>query len=206
MLREGGAMSEREVGSTPASTDPDELEREFFESLRQAAWIFEKESNGRFHGPVMACRAVVRFIKLRGHGVELAGPFWRIAEAFEDLERGGKPGLFAKKVSANKERDRSPERKVIHRLAAAALEGLVNLGDELSVAAAHVARYVNDWPGMGHQNVKDVTVINWRKQQQRPNNRHQDFGFIVKAVLAGRDPRGEIESLLKNGPPALWKR
>src|SRR5262245_5837466 len=108
---------------------PDEVEAEFAETLRQAAWIFENEKNGRFLGSIIACRAVARFIYRRNGGAELAAPFLHIAEAFEELEKGGTPRLFSKKTALEKERERSPERKHIQRLAAMALEVLVTLGD-----------------------------------------------------------------------------
>ena len=106
---------------------PDKVEQEFAETLRQAAFIFEKETDGRFQGTILACRAVARFIHLRGGGAELAAPFLHIAEAFEELRRGGNPSLFEKRSVPEKERQRSPERKHIHMLAAAALEVLVKL-------------------------------------------------------------------------------
>jgi hypothetical protein len=113
--------------STSKPAHPDPVEREFAETLRLAAYIFEKEKNGRFLGSITACKAVARFIYQRGGGAELAGPFLQIAEAFKALERGNKPRLFAKKSAPEKERERSPERKHIHMLAAAALEVLVKL-------------------------------------------------------------------------------
>src|ERR1700730_9217224 len=153
--------------SEPAG--PDQVEQEFAETLRLAAYIFEKEKNGRFLGSITACKAVARFIYLRGGGAELAGPFLQIAGAFQALERGGKPRLFAKKSAPEKERERSPERKHIHVLAAAALEVLVKLtprgsniwGDDNKIrlsAANKVARAVSKWPGMGAQHVTGKTV------------------------------------------------
>ena len=106
---------------------PDEVEKEFIETLRQAAFMFEREKDGRFHGSILACKGVVRFIYCRGGGAELAGPFLQIAAAFEDLARGGKPRLFLKKSTPEKERERSPERKHIQMLAAAALEVMIRL-------------------------------------------------------------------------------
>jgi hypothetical protein len=90
---------------------PGQVEQEFLETLRQAAFIFEKEKNGRFRGSILACRAVARFIHQKGGAAELAGPFLQIAEAFKELERGVKPKLFSKKSVPEKERERSPERK-----------------------------------------------------------------------------------------------
>jgi hypothetical protein len=194
-------MAQQESTSGPSGPDKDE--REFLETLRQAAWIFEKEKDGRFLGSIVACRAVVRFIRLRNGGAELAGPFVQIAAAFEALERGGKPRLFSKKTVADKERERSPERKHIQRLAAAALEVLVKLEDERDPAADGVARSVNRWPGMAAQDVTGATVIAWRKQQRR--SRDREFEVIVEKTLAEPDPRSAIESLLRNGPPGHWQ-
>jgi hypothetical protein len=197
-------MSRQKVG--PAPTGPDPIEQEFAEALRGAAFIFEKEKSGRFKGSIMACHAVIRFIKQRGGAAELAGPFVRIAEAFEVLEKGGKPRLFAKKTSADKERERSPERKVIYRLAAAALEVLVILGDELDVAAAVVARAVKKWPGMRKIDVKPISIVNWRKQARRPKNPDREvFETLVNAMLAEPEPRATVEILLKQGPPGHWQ-
>jgi len=150
--------------STPVWIGRDGIEREFAETLRQAAWIFEKEKDGRFLGSIVACRAVICFINRRGGGAELAGPFIRIKEAFEDLEKGGKPKLFSNKTVPNKERSRSPERKVVQRLAAAALDVLHQLGDPLDISASKIARNVNGWRGMDAQEVTGATVIAWRKQ------------------------------------------
>ena len=121
----------------------------------------------------------------------------QIAAAFEVLERGGKPRLFSKKTVADKERERSPERKHIQRLAAAALEVLVKLEDERDPADG-VARSVNRWPGMAAQDVTGATVIAWRNQKRR--GRDHEFEVIVEKTLAEPDPRSAIESLLQNGP------
>jgi hypothetical protein len=68
---------------------PDEVERGFAENLRQAAYVFENEENGRFEGSILACRALAGFIYQRDGGAELAAPFMQIAAAFEELGRGG---------------------------------------------------------------------------------------------------------------------
>jgi hypothetical protein len=184
----------------------DAAERKFADALRAAAWTFEKEKDGRFLGSIMACQAVIDFIKARGGPAELAGPFVQIKQAFASLEKGGKPTLFSKKISPLKERARSPERKNIHQNAVAALEVLVQLGDSLSVAAARVARAVSKWPGMSRQPVKSLTVINWRKQLMHPNNPDGwRVQHVVKAVMAEAAPRDEIQRLLKQGPPGHWK-
>jgi hypothetical protein len=198
-------------------TGPDEVERELAETLREAAYIFEKLNNGRFQGAIIACRAVARFIHRRRGAAELAGPFLAIAEAFRDLERGGKPKLFSKKTVPEKQRERSPERKHIQRLAAAALEVLVKLtpkgsniwGDHTNkrmTAADRIARHVNKWPGMRAQDVTGTTVINWRNQQHGLTGpERKTFDSIVENMLAQPNPQQTVEELLRHGPPGLWK-
>jgi hypothetical protein len=196
---------------------PDPVEREFAETLRAAAYIFEKEENGRFIGSITACRAVARFIRLRGGGAELAGPFLQIAGAFEELERGGKPRLFSKKSVPEKERDRSPERRHIHMLAAAALEVMVRLtprasknwdndGGNRDSAADMIARHVNKWPGMAAQEVTGRTVIAWRNQQRAlGEGDRKAFDTLVEKIFAEPAPQQSLDRLLRSGPPGLWK-
>jgi hypothetical protein len=201
--------------SEPGS--PDKVEQEFAETLRQAAFIFENEKNGRFQGSIVACQAVAKFIQKRGGGAELAGPFLQIAAAFKDLERGGKPKLFSKKSAAEKERERSPERKHIHMLAAAALEVMVQLTPRSSSRwddnknkrdcdAAIIARHVTEWPGMAAQKMTGRTVINWRNQQRRlSKNARKPFDTVVEKILAEPNPRRTLDNLLRSGPPGYFK-
>ena len=198
--------------SDPRPLPPDEVERGFAESLRQAAYIFEKEENGRFQGSVLACRAVAGFIHRRGGGAELAAPFLHIAAAFEELERGGKPKLFSKKSTPDKERERSPERKHIHMLAAAELEVLVKLEPrsmdirKRNVAADKIARHVNRWLGMGAQQVTGQTIVAWRNQQRSSSKAsRRPFENLVAHILAEPNPRKTVEELLSSGPPGYWK-
>jgi hypothetical protein len=203
--------------SKSKSARPDPVEREFAETLRQAAYIFEREENGRFQGSILACRAVARFIHLRNGGAELAGPFLQIAEAFKELERGGKPRLFSKKTVPEKERERSPERKHVQMLAAAALEVSLKLrprgsnmwsddGSGKNGAANRVARHVNKWPGMRAQQVKGGTVIAWRNRQRRlSDGDRKPFDAVVKEILEQPKPQQTLEGLLRNGPPGVWK-
>jgi hypothetical protein len=196
---------------------PDEVEKEFIETLRQAAFIFEREKDGRFHGSILACKGVVRFIYCRGGGAELAGPFLQIAAAFEDLARGGKPRLFLKKSTPEKERERSPERKHIQMLAAAALEVMIRLTprgarawDEDTTkranAADRIARYVNKWPGMGAQEVTSRTLIAWRDHQRKlSRTARKQFDVVVEKILAEQDPRKVVDQLLRSGPPGLFR-
>jgi hypothetical protein len=211
---EGERMPEN---SASRSTPPDDVEKEFAENLRQAAFIFQNEKNGRFQGSILACRAVARFIYQRDGGAELAGPFLQIATAFEELDRGGKPRLFAKKSVLVKERERSPERKHIHMLAAAALQVLVRTtppssrawaddSKKRNSAASMVARHVNKWPGMGAQQVTGRTVIAWRDQQRRlSENERKPFDLAVDKILGEADPRKTVDELLRSGPPGLFK-
>jgi hypothetical protein len=188
-----------------APKGPDKHEAEFAEQLRLAAYVFETEKNGRFKGSILACLAVVEFIRRRGGGAELAGPFVAIAAAFRDLEKGGNPGLFSKKSAREKERDRSPERKRIHELAAAALAVLVKRGVERVIAAEKIARHVNKWPGMRAQEISGSTVINWRNQQRHlSESERNQFELLVEKMLEEPDPEQTVESLLRNGPPGLW--
>jgi hypothetical protein len=220
-LSEGARMAESSnavlTGSDQVESGSDQVEQEFLETLRQAAYIFEKEKNGRFQGSILACRAVARFIYQRGGGAELAGPFLQIAAAFAKLDRGAKPRLFSKKSVPEKERERSPERKHIHMLAAVALEVLLKLrlsgsniwGDDKSKrpgAADKVARHVNKWTGMGAQEVTGRTVIAWRNQQRKlDDGDRKPFDTLVEKILAEPNPRQTLEGLLRKGPPGLWQ-
>jgi hypothetical protein len=193
-------------GAGGQETEPrwiDEIEREFAESLRVAAWIFQKADNGRFEGSIKACQAVARFILRRNGPAELAGPFLQIAVAFAHLEKGGKPRLFGKKTVPLKERERSPERKHIQKLAAAALDVLMELGDAPGIAAGLVARYVNRWPTMGAQEVKSATVLAWRRQQRERGS--NEFKVVVQVMSNAPDPRGVVNDLLRNGPPGMFR-
>ena len=187
----------------------DKAEWELSKTLREAAWIFENEKDGRFRGPIIACQAVAHFIYLRGGGAELAGPFGQIIAAFEYLKRGGEPTLFSRKKVSEKERSRSPERKHLHMLAAVCLEVLAQLGDSVAVAtdskasaADRVAAGVKRWPGMA-RNVKATTIVNWRKQYRRSGDRN--FEAVVAKTMAEPDPRGAVEDLLQNGPHGQWR-
>jgi hypothetical protein len=203
--------------SNPRPLKPDEVERGFAENLRQAAYVFEKEESGRFQGSIMACRAVARFIYQRNGGAELAAPFMQIAAAFEELERGGKPKLFSKKSAPNRERERSPERRQIHMLAAAALEMMVKLEprsikisdaetSKREAAAARIARHVNRWPGMGAQQVNGGTIIAWRNHQRGLiKSDRKPFDTVVAKILAEPNPRKTVDLLLRSGPPGLFK-
>jgi hypothetical protein len=203
--------------SNSVLTGPDQAEQEFAETLRKAAYVFENEKDGRFHGSILACRAAARFIYQRKGGAELAGPFLQIATAFQELERGGNPRLFSKKSARDKERERSPERKHIHMLAAAALEVMVrltpgasNIWDEdkrkRDSAADMIARHVIKWPGMGAQRVMGRTVIAWRNQQRTLRGAaRKPFDTLVGQILAEPNPQQTLDRLLRSGPPGLWK-
>jgi len=197
------------------SPAPNEIEAEFAETLRQAAYIFETEKNGRFLGSIIACRAVVRFIHRRDGAAELAGPFLQIAAAFEELERGGKPRLFAKKTIPKKERERSPERKHMQMLAAALLDVSMQLkskdagvwSEEKKAATAdRVARHVNDWPNMENQQVTGRTVIGWRNNQKGLSEAaRRPFDTVVAQILGAETPQAEVDRLLRYGPPGQFR-
>jgi hypothetical protein len=203
--------------TNPRPLEPDEVERNFLETLRGAAYIFEKEENGRFQGSIFACKAVAGFIYQRKGGAELAAPFMQIAAAFEELERGGKPKLFSKKSAPDRERERSPERRHIHMLAAAALEVMVKLEprnikisdaetSKRDTAAARIARHVNRWPGMAAQQVTGGTIIAWRNHQRSlSKSERKPFDTVVEKILTETNPRKTVDQLLRSGPPGLFK-
>lgn len=173
---------------------PDTLERQFFEELRLAAYIYETANE--YLGAFEACRAVAQHINRRGHGPEMAIPFMRIAEAFHALDRGQKPSLFQKRAEREKERPHSPERERHRRVAAAMLEVLVSVAnDALQTAAAGIARDVQRWPGIGREQVTANTIINWRKQLSRKKDKH--YLEIVKHALEDSDPVGSVNFHLK---------
>jgi hypothetical protein len=185
---------------------PHEVEPQFAESLRQAAYVFENEKNGRFQGAILGCRAVAWFIYQRNGGAELAGPFLQIAEAFKELDRGGKPRLFSKKSVPEKQKERSPERKHMQMLTAVALEVLVRLGEERSIAADKIARHVHEWPGMRAQMIKGLTVIAWRRVYRKSTEeRRKLFDKITGEILAQSDPAKVVSDLLRNGPPGMFQ-
>ncbi len=190
---------------TSAPTGCAAQEEELFENLRVAAWMFENEEDGRFSGSMAACHAVIRFIHQRNRGVELAGPFHRIREAFADLEKGGNPSLFSKKTVGNKERSRSPERKHYQRLAAVALEALVELDGDVKGTAREVAQRVNRWSCWGTQKVTGNTVETWRKNLKSRGG-DDEFKKLVTLTLNEPNPRGTIDKLLRKGPLGEWRR
>src|SRR5439155_13945656 len=105
----------------------------------------------------------------------------------------------------DKERERSPERKHIQMLAAAMLEARMKLADERNLAAEHIARHVNKWPGMEAQTITGKTVIAWRRQQRRSRGEQRKrFDMAVAATLAEPQPRSTIEDLFRNGRAASW--
>ena len=141
----------------------------------------------------------------------------RLLKSFQELERGGKPRLFAKKSVPEKERERSPERKHIHMLAAAILEVQMRLTPRKSriwaedtstrdSAANKIARHVNKWKGMGAQEVTGSTVIAWRNQQRSlSQGKRKQFDTVVAKILDEPNPHETVERLLRNGPPGFWK-
>jgi hypothetical protein len=70
----GNWMPENSVAK-PAG--PDEVEEEFMETLRRAAFIFEREKDGRFHGSIFACKAVARFIYVEVAVLNLQDHFFK---------------------------------------------------------------------------------------------------------------------------------
>lgn len=126
--------------------------REFMEGLWYAQEVFKNEGDGGIEGPRLACRAVARFVGARHVSPELAAPFLNILRAFDDLEGGGSPELFSKDVSARR-RSRSSARKHSQLVAAALMQGLMDLNETYENAAAIVARAAATWSVFGDQDV-----------------------------------------------------
>ena len=199
MKRKGGRSSggkskeaiEREAGGQLLPLD--EMEEQFLENLRAAAWVYETQD--QFQGAIYACRAVIEHIKRRDRGTELHVPFRDIAEAFDALARGVRPTLFSKRSDKQKERSQSPERRRLQCRAAAMLEVIMKVGKETrQSAASRIARHVKHWRGMGTK-IDGNTVIAWRKQFSR--ERDEEFNNIVRATLMQPDPVGTVNLFLK---------
>ena len=98
--------------SSAAWIGRDEIEWELSKTLREAAWVFENEKNGRFHGSIAACKGVARFIYLRGGGAELAGPFGQLAARSRPCKRRQARAFL--KNGIRKGAVAPPERKHLH--------------------------------------------------------------------------------------------
>jgi hypothetical protein len=101
------------------------------------------------------------------------------------------------------QRSRSLHKAHLKRMASACLEILVKKGEPPTVASSRVARAVSNWPNIGEQEITSITIENWREAERRreagPERDH--FNQICNHILGLKDPMGEIERLLKEGPP-----
>jgi hypothetical protein len=76
----------------------------------------------------------------------------------------------------------------------------------LEEAAAHVARLVAGWSGIGAQKVTATTVQNWRTEERaEPSGANTAFQLMVMDLRSRSNPRAEIERLLRDGPPEMPK-
>ncbi len=168
--------------------------RELLEALWFAHQVFKKDGRD---GVRVACHAVARFIWVRHENPELAA----LRQALLDFDRGVMPELLSRDP-ASKERSRSSQREHVRCLASPCLEVLVELGEPLEQAAAHVARRVSRWAGLGRLTVTARTVQNWReahRASEQTARRH--FESIRDYILSLSNPRAEVERLLSEGPP-----
>ncbi len=141
-------------GAPPNQQDLDSAYRELLEALWFAHQVFKK--NGR-EGVRVACHAVARLIWVRHENPELAAPLLALRQALIDFDRGVTPELLSRDP-ASKERSRSSQKEHVRCLASACLDVLVELGSPLEEAAAHVARRVGQWPGLGRRRSASLVI------------------------------------------------
>jgi hypothetical protein len=188
-------------GGAPAFQSHRSAYRELMTGLWYAQELFKSEGDGGLEGAKAACRAVARFVAVRGENPELAGPFLALFGAFQDLEKGIEPELFSRGAPP-KERSRSSQRKHVQLFAAAIMEILVRLGETLEDAARLVAAAVDKWPELARQTVTEATITAWRDRCRSVGDpRHQQFLQIRDHILGLPNPRAEVDRALGQGPP-----
>lgn len=177
----------------------------FLAELYQAFLTVRTKGDDGREGAIGACASVARFISRRWEDPELASIFLTIAESIVDLGQGRSPPLLTAGEFGRK-RPRSSAIDHLRMMAAALLEARVELGDPLEVAAADIARKCRLWPGFTSDRVSTHTVKNWRSSWRAKSEvERRQFGGVVSYLLGSEKPRGEIENLLKNGPPGTPK-
>jgi len=191
-------------GAPPKKSLPDAY-RELLEGLYYANELFETKEDAGREGIAMACHAVARFIAVTHQPPLLAAPLLSLRGAILDLERGVSNPIINPDAATGR-RSRSALKKHASTVAAVCLEVLVELGDPLDEAASRVARQVSNWRVMGDQEVTATTLKNWRNQARgAPVDERAAFDLMRKDLLACSDTRGEIDRLLRNGPPGMPK-
>lgn len=191
-------------GAPPKAALPDAF-RELLEGLYYANQLFETKEDAGREGIATACHAVARFIAVTHQPPLLAAPLLALRAAILDLERGvSNPIIDIGAVQGR--RSRSSLKKHAIAVAAVCLEVLVELGDPLEEAASRVARQASNWRVMGDQEVTGTTLKNWRNQARgAPAAERAAFDIMRKDLLACSDTRGEIDRLLRSGPPGMPK-
>jgi hypothetical protein len=175
---------------------------ELLTGLWYALHLFKTENDAGREGVRTACHAVARFIAVRHENPELAAPFLAIRQALIDLDSGVESELLSRRGA--KERSRSGQRVHLHRLASVCLEVLVEMNEPLEIAANYVARNVNRWPGIGPQEVTGNTIQNWRERERREFGPERAKFDVLRAELLQLDnPKGEVDRLLRGGPPGI---
>ena len=175
--------------------------KEFCVSTWWAHHQFSEAGDGGVEGAMLACQAAARLIAVRHENPELAAPFLSLHQALGDLQKGVVPELLSIDKT-DRERSRSSQKKHIRTFAAVCLEVLMKSGDSEQQAAELVARRVQKWPGVGRQEIKTITVINWRKTEhalEAPKRR--PFEAIRDDILGQSAPRALVMAFLKHGPP-----
>jgi hypothetical protein len=175
--------------------------KELLESLYYAFTQFKNRGgdSGR-EGVRLACQAVARFIAVRHENPELAAPLLAISQALTDFDRGVQTELLATEPL---KRSRSRQKAHLKRMASVCLEVLIKEGDNPAVAADRVARAVAKWPNIGVQPITPTTIKNWREAEHRHRARAPGghFDRICDHFRSLNNPKGEIERLLREGPP-----
>lgn len=189
----------------PPKMDLPEAYRELLVALYHANSVFEEKEDCGREGIVLACHAVARFIAVNHENPLLVAPLLAIRAAVLDLQKGIANPIVDPSVSEGR-RSRSAFKKHAITVASACLEALAELGDPVDEAASRVARHAAEWRGMGDQPVTATTVKNWRNQQRAlPPGERKSFDLMRKDLQTCGDTRGEIEVLLRNGPPGFPK-
>jgi hypothetical protein len=189
----------------PSRKDLPEAFDELLEGLYYANRLFETKEDAGREGIATACHAVVRFIAVTHQPPLLAAPLLALRAAILDLEQGVSNPILDLNA-ANNRRSRSALKKHANVVAAVCLEVLVELKAPLEETASMVAQRVADWRIMGDQRVTAHTIKNWRHQYRAlPAHDRRVFDLMRSDLLNLKNPRQEIERLLRDGPHGMPK-
>ena len=199
---EGPEVVDEGPRGAPPYQDLEAAYAELLTALWYALHLFKTKNDAGREGVRTACHAVARFIAVRHENPELSAPFLAMHEALIDLDKGVEAELLSR--TGAKERSRSSQRAHLHRLASVYLEVLVETNEPLEIAAQYVARHVNKWSGIGPQEITGNTIQNWRERERRDfGPERAKFDDLRGELLRLENPKGEVERLLRAGPPGI---